>query len=57
MNVVLKYISFKKGLFGPRSLIIFVNDKKSSCLSAEHGAEVICKANLIVRSADITEEQ
>lgn len=57
MNVVLKYISFKKGLFGPGSLIIFLNNKKSLCLSAEHDAEVIWKANLIARSADTTEEQ
>lgn len=57
MNTVLKYISFKTGLFGPGSLTIFLNDKKSLCLSAEHEAEVIWKANLIVRSADTTEEQ
>lgn len=57
MNVVLKYISFKKGLVGPRSLIIFLKDKKSSCLSAEHDAEVICKANLIARNADTAQEQ
>lgn len=57
MNVVLKYISFKKGFSGPQSLIIFLKDKKSSCLSAEHDAEVICKANLIARSADTMEEQ
>lgn len=57
MNAVLKYISFKTGLFGPGSLTIFLNDKKSLCLSAEHEAEVIWKTNLIVRSADTTEEQ
>lgn len=56
MYVVLKYISFKTGLFVPGMLMIFLDDKKSSCLFAEHDAEIISKENLVIHSKYTTEE-